>query len=94
MDKALRSQINTIVVRCRALLEEDLGIQLEGAYGVHGDGRVEPLAGLTWTRWARDATLKRLEIIENRSWNRGTRREREYISLSVAVCANTDRTPG
>jgi hypothetical protein len=47
MDKALRSLLYTAVVKCRALLEEDLGLQLEGAYGVHGDGRVEPLAGLT-----------------------------------------------
>lgn len=45
MDKALRPLLYTAVVKCRALLEEELDLQLEGVYGVHGDGRVEPLSG-------------------------------------------------
>ncbi|MCB0003778.1 MAG: hypothetical protein KDH08_17720 [Anaerolineae bacterium] len=57
MDKALRSLLYTAVVRCRALLEEDLGLQLEGAYGMHGDGRVELLAGLTHLNVVGRATL-------------------------------------
>ncbi len=69
MDKALRSLLYTAVVKCRALLEEELGLQLEGAYGVHGDGRVEPLAGLTHLdavgradRQAVEAALRHFEM--------------------------------
>ncbi|MBM4429804.1 MAG: SAM-dependent methyltransferase [Chloroflexi bacterium] len=46
MDKALRNVIYTTVVKCRDLLERDLALQLEGTYGVHTDGTVEPLEGL------------------------------------------------
>jgi hypothetical protein len=46
MDKALRNVIYNIVVQCRRLLERDLALQLEGTYGVHADGTVEPLEGL------------------------------------------------
>ncbi len=46
MDKSLRNVIYNIVVQCRRLLERDLALQLEGAYGVHADGTVEPLDGL------------------------------------------------
>jgi hypothetical protein len=46
MDKALRNTIYTTVVKCRHLLERDLARQLEGTYGVHADGTVEPLENL------------------------------------------------
>ena len=47
MDQALRDKLYTPVVRCRQALEADFRLQLEGHYGVHADGHVEPLAGLT-----------------------------------------------
>jgi hypothetical protein len=46
MDKALRNSLYNTVVRCRELLERDLALQLEGTYGVHANGAVEPLAHL------------------------------------------------
>jgi len=47
MDKALRNALYTTVVKCRHLLERDLALQLEGTYGIHADGTVEPLEHLT-----------------------------------------------
>lgn len=47
MDKSLRTTIYNTVVQCRHLLERDLARQLEGTYGVHGDGTFEPLECLT-----------------------------------------------
>ncbi|MBN1136914.1 MAG: SAM-dependent methyltransferase, partial [Anaerolineae bacterium] len=46
MEKALRGHLYTRVVRCRQLLESDLAQQLEGTFGVHGDGALESPAGL------------------------------------------------
>lgn len=46
MDKGLRTGLYNTVVRCRRLLEKDLALQLEGTYGVHADGMLEPLDGL------------------------------------------------
>lgn len=46
MDKSLRNQIYTAVVRCRTLLEQDFAVQLEGILGVHADGTLEPLETL------------------------------------------------
>lgn len=46
MDKALRNILYNTSVRCRELLEHDLALQLEGTYGVHTDGTIEPLEGL------------------------------------------------
>jgi hypothetical protein len=46
MDKALRNTLYNTVVQCRQLLERDLALQLEGTYGLHADGTVEPLEGL------------------------------------------------
>ncbi len=47
MDKSQRTLIYNTVVQCRRLLEKDLALQLEGAYGVHADGAFEPLESLT-----------------------------------------------
>ena len=47
MDKSLRNSLYTVVVKCRSLLESDLALQLEGRYGIHMDGVIEPLHGLT-----------------------------------------------
>jgi hypothetical protein len=46
MDNALRNALYTTIVRCRELLERDLALQLEGTYGIHADGTVEPLDSL------------------------------------------------
>jgi hypothetical protein len=46
VEKEQRNQLYNTVVRCRRLLEEDLARQLEGAYGVHAGGKVEPLEKL------------------------------------------------
>ncbi len=46
MDKTLRNSLYTVVVKCRSLLEGDLAVQLEGRYGIHMDGMIEPLQGM------------------------------------------------
>ncbi len=46
MKQALRNQLYNTVVACRRLLERDFRQQLEGAYGIHDDGSVEPLESL------------------------------------------------
>ena len=43
MEKRLRSLLYTAVVKSRNLLEKDFALQLEGWYGVHPDGKLEPL---------------------------------------------------
>lgn len=46
MEKEQRNLLYNVVVRCRRLLEEDFATQLEGAYGVHASGMLEPLDDL------------------------------------------------
>ncbi len=46
MEKEQRNLLYNTVVRCRRLLEEDFSKQLEGTYGVHAGGKIEPLEGL------------------------------------------------
>ncbi|HOV48775.1 MAG TPA: SAM-dependent methyltransferase [Anaerolineae bacterium] len=46
MDQSLRNTLYAAVVGCRRLLEEDFRQQLEGVYGIHADGRLEPLSAL------------------------------------------------
>lgn len=46
MHEHLRKLLYTAVVECRRLLEEDFRQQLEGLYGIHANGRLEPLAAL------------------------------------------------
>jgi hypothetical protein len=69
MDKALRNILYNTVVQCRQLLEHDLALQLEGTYGVHADGTVEPLESLKHLdavgradRQAIDAALQHEEL--------------------------------
>lgn len=47
MEKEQRTLLYNTVVKCRRLLEEDLAKQLEGTYGVHASGKMEPLESLT-----------------------------------------------
>ena len=47
MDKDLRNLMYNAVVQCRRSLEQDLALQLEGTYGIHADGTVEPLETLS-----------------------------------------------
>ena len=47
MDKALRNTLYNTVVQCRKLLEQDLALRLEGAYGIHADGKMLPLENLS-----------------------------------------------
>jgi hypothetical protein len=46
MEQAQRSTLYRTVVQCRVLLEEDFTSQLEGTYGVHLAGEIEPLSRL------------------------------------------------
>ena len=46
MKQSLRNQLYNTVVACRRLLERDFRQQLEGTYGIHDDGSVEPLESL------------------------------------------------
>ncbi len=47
MDKALRNTLYNTIVYCRQLLETDFRQQLEGHFGIHPDGQMEPLTALT-----------------------------------------------
>ena len=42
MDKETRNKLRNTVVQCRKLLEEDILGQLEGTFGIHRNGRIEP----------------------------------------------------
>lgn len=46
MEKALRNTLYTATVNCRRLLETDMARLLEGQYGIHADGTIEPLERL------------------------------------------------
>ena len=46
LDSGQRSAVEKLVLRCRALLEEDLAQSLEGRFGIRVDGVVEDEAGL------------------------------------------------
>jgi len=41
LDGTQRSQLERLVIRARAVLEHDLGAQLEGRFGIHADGTIE-----------------------------------------------------
>lgn len=43
MEKALRSSLYNTIIQCRQLLEADFRQQLEGHFGIHPDGTVEPI---------------------------------------------------
>lgn len=43
MDRLLRKNLRLAITSIRKLLEEDYTRQLEGYYGIHADGRIEPL---------------------------------------------------
>ena len=47
MDKALRNTLRLAVTRCRKLLEEAIGEQLEGRYGLDRNGKRDDATGLT-----------------------------------------------
>lgn len=47
MQDSQRKALYTVVVTCRRLLEDDLTQQLEGRYGIHAGGKIEPLQGMT-----------------------------------------------
>ena len=41
LDATQRTQLERLVIRARALLEDDLGAQAEGRFGIHADGTIE-----------------------------------------------------
>lgn len=46
METALRNTLRLTITSCRRRLEEDYLLQLEGRYGIRGDGRMEPSESL------------------------------------------------
>ena len=46
MDKETRNKLRNAVVQCRKLLEQDVLDQLEGTFGIHRQGRMEPESAL------------------------------------------------
>lgn len=42
LDKSIRNALRSVVTQCRQLLEESVGDVLEGQYGIHRSGSVEP----------------------------------------------------
>jgi len=46
MDKALRNVLRSTVTQARGLLEGEIGDLLEGQFGIHRDGRVEPVTAV------------------------------------------------
>jgi hypothetical protein len=47
MESITRNALRLAITSCRRLLEEDYFLQLEGQYGIRGDGMMEPLDGMT-----------------------------------------------
>lgn len=46
MDKETRNKLRNAIVQCRKLLEQDVLDQLEGTFGIHRQGRMEPESAL------------------------------------------------
>ena len=46
MDKETRNKLRNTIVDCRKLLEADVLDQLQGTFGIHRDGRIEPETAL------------------------------------------------
>lgn len=63
MDKALRNILRNTVVRCRRLLEEEIGEILQGQFGIHASGEIEEAGHLTHLL-ADDATYREQVLIQ------------------------------
>jgi len=46
MDAEIRNTLRNAVVACRRTLEADVRVQLEGTFGIHPDGRIEPIGDM------------------------------------------------
>jgi len=55
MDTEIRNTLRNAVVACRRVLEADVQAQLEGTFGIHPDGTIEPIGDMPTL--ARDARL-------------------------------------
>ena len=96
MDKPLRNQLYNTVVKCRRLLEEDLTQQLEGSYGIHAGGTIEPLAGLSHLdavgraeRQEIEAAIRHEEVVINRAAGTGKAARREAVARYLRESAFT-----
>ena len=65
LDGGQRSQLERLVVRARRLLEEDLAAGAEGRFGLHDDGRVEPLGALQLDPTAAVAREELVEVVDH-----------------------------
>src|SRR5690349_19271038 len=63
MDKALRNTLRNTVTQARGILEGEIGDLLEGQFGVHRDGRVEPAAAVA--HLSADDQTYRAQILAN-----------------------------
>jgi hypothetical protein len=91
MRESQRSALYAVVTRCRTLLEEDFGRQLEGAYGVHADGSVEPIAHLTHLNAPGKADRQAIEAFFAHEEANGTTRRQardRYVRESAYTCLN------
>ena len=46
MDDQTRNVLRNTIGQCRKVLEEDILDQLQGTFGIHRDGRIEPESAL------------------------------------------------
>jgi hypothetical protein len=68
MEKSRRNVLRAKVIRCRSLLEDALKRTLEGYFGIHTDGTVEPVRALP--HLMPEATIQRtclIQILQHRS---------------------------
>lgn len=69
MDKALRNTLRLVVTQSRKILEEAIGEQLQGRYGIHASGQVEHVAAMSHLseeeRQHREQLLVHLEHIQS-----------------------------
>jgi hypothetical protein len=47
MDRATRNTLRNVVTQCRRKLEQAIGEMLQGRYGIHTSGKVEPSLRMT-----------------------------------------------
>lgn len=69
MDKTLRNTLRNVVTQCRRLLEQAVGEMLQGQYGIHASGEVEPAVRISHLsaeeRQYRERVLVHLEHIKS-----------------------------
>jgi len=89
MDQATRNQLRNAVTGCRRVLEQDILDQMEGDFGIHHDGRVEPETAVSHLGpEALNARRRAVAVVEHLIGNETD----VSTSVSEKVCFNVRAT--